>query len=297
MSESDIGSKRVAFLIHGFAGKKDFMNEIEKTLSKPPFSEIYNKIFNVSFYNSKHGLDFSRSYDIRTPIYDPKLSQSLSHFLFEIINKTLAKYQSTIYIDIYAHSMGGLVTRAMIKYIFPKDDLKLIIHRVFLLGTPNYGTRLAKRFFNIPTDILLTGLNIALELPRGGITASDWKILNSQFMQMVPKSKFLVRLNGPLTELESSIKWYTIRGLNSSGLLEAIWQPFLFRKIWINSKFPFLHIGMIPNDGVVDAESVPLKYAKNIIIPEATHMDLLKWISDKAGNQVLKNLRDIILKA
>ncbi|MHA2173304.1 MAG: esterase/lipase family protein [Candidatus Hodarchaeales archaeon] len=296
MSDSDTGRVRVAFLIHGFAGKKGFMNEIEESLCKSPFKKIYNQIFNVSFYNSKHGLDFSRPYDLRTPIYDPSLSQNLAQFFFEIINKTLNKFQSTVYIDIYAHSMGGLVTRAMIKYIFPKDNHKLIIERVFLLGSPNHGTRLAKKFINIPTDILLTGLNLALELPRGGIKLSDWQILNSQFMQMVPKSEFLQRLNSPLTVLELSIKWYTIRGLNSSGLLESVWQPFLFRKIWINGNFPFLHIGIIPNDGVVDAESVPLKHAKNILVVEATHMNLLKWISNEAGAKVLKKLKGFILK-
>jgi hypothetical protein len=296
MSDSDPGRIRVAFLIHGFAGKMEFMNEIKNALEKSPFNKIYDKIFNVSYYNSKHGLDISQPYDLRTPIYDPNLSQTLSAFFFEKINNSLEEYQSPVYIDIYAHSMGGLVTRAMVKYIFPINDSKLILDRIFLLGTPNHGTRLAKRLINIPTDILLTGLNLALELPRGGIELSDWQILNSQFIQMVPKSKFLLKLNSTLTKFESSIDWYTIRGMNSSGMLEAVWQPFLFRKVWINRKFPYLHIGKIPNDGVVDAGSVPLKHAKNILVAEARHMDLLKWISDDAGKKVRKKLEPIITK-
>ena len=113
---------------------------------------------------------------------------------------------------------------------------------------------------------------------------------------MVPKSKFLQKLNGSFTEFESSIKWYTIRGMNSSGLLEAVWQPFLFRKIWINRKFPYLHIGIIPNDGVVDSESVPLKHAENILVTEATHMGLLKWISEEAGIKVREKITPIIMK-
>ena len=126
---------------------------------------------------------------------------------------------------------------------------------------------------------------------------SDWQILKSQFMQMVPTSKFLKNLNKQLTKEEKAVKWYTVRGLNSSGLLESVWQPFLFRKFWINRKFPYFHIGLIPNDGVVDAESVPLKHAVNLTVPSATHMDLLKWSSKKSGNLVRDLLTPHILAA
>jgi hypothetical protein len=124
---------------------------------------------------------------------------------------------------------------------------------------------------------------------------SDWQILKSQFIQMVPTSNFLKNLNKELTKGEKAVKWFTIRGLNSSGLLESVWQPFLFRKLWINRKFPYLHIGLIPNDGVVDADSVPLKHAENLTVPSATHMDLLKWNSKKSGKLVRDLLSPLIL--
>jgi hypothetical protein len=163
-----------------------------------------------------------------------------------------------------------------------------------MFGTPNHGTRLAQRFINIPSDIFLTGLNLLLELPRGGVDMTDLQLFNSQFMQMVPKSRFLKELNGSLTDIEKSIRWITVRGLDSSGLLEAIWQPFLFRKVWINRTFPFIHIGMIPNDSVVDAASVPLKHAENLTIRNANHMNLLKWISKDSGKAV-RNLVELII--
>jgi hypothetical protein len=249
----------------------------------------------VSYYNSKYGLDFSQPYDLKTPIYDPETEQTLSNHFLNIICSKTKKHKTPICVDIFAHSMGGLVTRAMIKFLTPPADENLRFSRVFLLGTPNHGTRLAQRIINIPTDLLLTGLNIALEIPRGGVSISDWHILKSQFIQMVPTSNFLKDLNRELTKEENAVKWFTVRGLNSSGLLESVWQPFLFRKIRLNRKFPYLHIGMIPNDGVVDAASVPLKHAINLTIPSATHMDLLKWNSKSSGKMVRDLLTSYIL--
>ncbi len=295
MSVTSKTCDRIAILVHGFAGKRGFMDEIEKCLTSSSFTNIYDDIVNVSYYNSKYGLDFSRPYDLKTPIYDPGTEQTLSNHFLNLINSSIQDHPPPVCIDIFAHSMGGLVTRAMIKYLAPFRDRKYKFSRIFLLGTPNHGTRLAQRIINIPTDFLLTGLNLALELPRGGVSMSDWQILKSQFIQMVPTSKFLVNLNKNLTEEEKSIKWFTVRGLNSSGLLESVWQPLLFRKFWINRKFPYIHIGMIPNDGVVDASSVPLKHATNLTVPSATHMDLLKWNSKKSGKLVRELLTPFIL--
>ncbi len=286
----------VALLVHGFAGKSAFMDEIQESLNEISKIPIYNIILNLSYYSSTYGLDFSLPYDLRTPIYDPRTNQTLAHHLFKLIIRKIQNYSEFVEMDIFAHSMGGLVTRAMIKYLLGKSKLNFSIRRVFLLGTPNHGTRLAQKLINIPTDIFLTGLNLILELPRGGISGSDWYTLNSQFLQMVPKSQFLKELNRPLNDTEKSIEWFTIRGLNTSGLLESVWQPFLFRKFWINSTFPFIHRGVIPNDGLVDAQNVPLKYATNILIPEVGHMDLLKWKSSKAGRKVLYIVNEILKK-
>ena len=172
--------------------------------------------------------------------------------------------------------------------------VELKVHlRGLLLGF--YTWRAYVYFINIPSDIFLTGLNLLLELPRGGVDMTDLQFFNSQFMQMVPKSQFLKKLNGPLTDVERSIKWITVRGLDSSGLLEAIWQPFLFRKVWVNRTFPFIHIGMIPNDSVVDAASVPLTHAENLTVINANHMNLLKWVSKDSGKTVRSIIESIIL--
>lgn len=296
--------KRQAILIHGFAGKTSFMKEIEETLRVEPFNQIYDSVSNISYYDSRHGLDFSRPYDLKTPIFDKNSKQTLAHNLFNKISAEIFDCKENVFLDIYAHSMGGLVTRALVRFLLLENQQEKqdgvwinngLIQNIFLLGTPNHGTHLAQRLLMVPADILLSGLNLVLEIPRQGITSEDFTIMNSQFLQMVPNASFLKDLNKRQKLLDKSINWITVRGLYSGGMLGIVWQPFLFRKFWVNRHFPFLHKGMIPNDGFVDADSVPLKYATNLTVPKATHMDLLKWKSKKSGQIVLKLLKPHIL--
>ncbi|MCK4848117.1 MAG: hypothetical protein KAT16_03755 [Candidatus Heimdallarchaeota archaeon] len=285
-------SNRVAVLVHGFVGKKTFMKEVEASLCEAPFDKIYRKVINLSLYSSSYGLDLSKPYDITTPIYSDEISQTLAHFLLNQITDELEDGQV---LDVYAHSLGGLVTRAMIRYLFNATGMS--VKNVILLGVPNQGTRLAQKIMTIPADILMTVLNILFEIPSGELGSDNLVLFRSQFMQLLPNSPFLKALNKPLLEIEKSIQWITVRGLKSTGQLAVIWQPFLFRKFWVNRRFPFLHKGMIPNDGVVDAESVPLNFAMNFTVPNATHMDLLSWKSKSSGKDVQKLLKPIILKA
>ena len=147
-------SKRVAILVHGFVGKKTFMKEIESSLNKAPFDKIYSKVINLSLYSSSYGLDLSKRYDITTPIYSDEISQTLAQFLLTQITTELKHEQENV-LDIYAHSLGGLVTRAMIRYLF--IGARMSIKNVILLGTPNHGTRLAQKIMTVPADILMTG--------------------------------------------------------------------------------------------------------------------------------------------
>jgi hypothetical protein len=294
--------KRVAICCHGFLGETGMLKEIETTLREDPFDRIYHTVSNISYYSSKHGINFTRPFDLKTPIYKRDTNLTLTHHLLEKVSSILRNYDEEVFLDIYAHSMGGLVTRSMIKYLSEvKNDGVWIknglIRNIFLLGTPNHGTRLAKRSINIPADMLLTGLNVLFELPTD-VTSEDLQILNSQFMQMIPNSAFLKQLNQSSKNIEQSINWVTVRGLKwvgQLGWLPLVWQPILFRRFRIDRHFPFLHIGLIPNDGLVDASRVPLLFATNLTVPSASHMSLLYWKSKASGKLVLKLLKPIIL--
>ena len=298
---AQISRKRVAICCHGFLGDTGMLEEIEATLSEKPFDQIYDRVANISYYSSKHGVNFTQPYDLKTPIYSSNTDQTLSHHFFAQISSILKDFEEEVNLDIYAHSMGGLVTRSMVKYLAKERNGGIwirngLINNVFLFGTPNHGTRLAQRSINIPVDILMTGLNLLLELPDD-VSKEDWQLFKSQFMQMVPKSAFLKQLNQRSKFIEESINWVTIRGMSwvrQLGWLPMVWQPF-FRKFWIDSHFPFFHIGIIPNDGLVEAKRVPLKFATNVTVPSASHMSMLYWKTKKSGRKVLKLLKPIIL--
>ncbi|MHA2073988.1 MAG: esterase/lipase family protein, partial [Candidatus Hodarchaeales archaeon] len=146
--------KRVAILVHGFAGKTGFMKEIEQTFNEEPYTQIYESVSNISYYDSKHGIDFSRPYDLKTPIFDEKSKQTLCHNLFNKISDEIFNYEENVSLDIFSHSMGGLVTRAMVKFLLLENQQEeqegiwinnARIQNIFLLGTPNRGTHLAQR--------------------------------------------------------------------------------------------------------------------------------------------------------
>lgn len=283
---------RSAIVLHGFLGDTSMMEEVASKLTE---LGIYKVIHNLSYYDSRNGLDISKTFDVRTPIFQHNTTETLTHNLFHKLSNLL----KTTEVDFFAHSMGGLVTRAMLRYLAIRSNASLkigesIVKNVFLIGTPNHGTLLAKKFFNFPGDLMATSLNLLLDLPRGMVTEDDLQLFRSQFVQMIPKGDFLHELNAKDNFVEKAVKWFTFRGLNAEGLLGLVWQPVIFRKYWLNRPFPFVKTLPIPNDGVVNSDSVPLPYASNYAIEEATHMDLVRWSSKEPGRDVWTIVKDLI---
>ncbi|MFX0173095.1 MAG: hypothetical protein ACFE9L_14375 [Candidatus Hodarchaeota archaeon] len=48
------------------------LKQIEETLKAEPFDQIYHRISNITYYSSKCGINFTRPYDLKTPIYKKK---------------------------------------------------------------------------------------------------------------------------------------------------------------------------------------------------------------------------------
>ncbi len=150
------------------------------------------------------GVEMGISKEFKTS--DDTLAKRLYDFITSKIDDS---YQYAI--DIVAHSMGGLVTRAMIKYFTnngeiyrygnPNDPYPHYINTVHFLGTPNHGV-------DIPTSVKITDYQL---LMIDSTATYPW-IANNLF---------------PLNYM-GSIKWYTYRGMDPrgtdllSGLLGAV---------------------------------------------------------------------------
>ncbi len=135
-------------------------------------------------------------------------------------------------IDIAAHSMGGLVTRAMIKLFYPLLRAEgITIHNVALMGTPNYGNTLASK------NILMwiPGLKYIV-----GLVGAVFDVWGYQLDQMKMGSLFLNFVNspgdtpfsisdfGPYNTIHYSTyatKYNTILGVDTDGTVDTAGIP------------------------------------------------------------------------
>ncbi|OLS16561.1 MAG: hypothetical protein HeimC3_53070 [Candidatus Heimdallarchaeota archaeon LC_3] len=259
----------------------------------------FDKTWNLSYYDSDHGLDLTKKHHIGTPIFNlDSNSVSLVKNLYHQLITKVDNLNSEEIIDfsVIAHSMGGLVIRALVQYktsykngiVWLTD--KVSISTIALLGTPNHGTNLAKEWITIPAEIIIDTITDFFSIISGSFSLVHINN-NSQMAQMVKNSRLLKELNKK--EGIEGVKVITLRGMdNRLGLFPNLWEPFFFWKIRIDSNFPWIHIGVIKNDGIVHADSVPLKgkNIKNYTVIEANHQEMLNWITDSAGIQVKEKI-------
>ncbi len=293
---------RVLLLLHGFLGSTSDLGEINDAI-KESKDNPFDNIWNLSYYDSDYGLDITKPNSIRTPIFNPNTEvHSLVIHLYNILEEKLTpSHAKNVQITIIAHSMGGLLARALIKYKCNQHNQKqelfpnCFIETIILLGTPNHGTLLANKWLFLPVQELIDFLTFIYNLPSS-ISIHDLIKNNSQMTQMETNSLFLKSLNKP--ETIKYVKIVTVAGLNNKtfGRLPLIWEPFIFWKIRINSVFPWIHIGQIQNDGLVQSNSVSLKgeTVKNFTVKDANHLNMLEWKSNPIGKSIYKKLNDFI---
>lgn len=168
--EEILPGRKPLVLVHGIGG------------SYPYFSEPFISQLNA---NPDRG-DMFDIWQFYYP-YDQQIEQSAP-----LLGEALEIVQSKGYrqnngrVNILAHSMGGLVTRALIQNLNPEFGYQNNIEKFCMLGTPNHGSHSAFRishFSDYPTSYLY----------------NDWNDLQDQnspaIRQLYPGSAFLTALN------------------------------------------------------------------------------------------------------
>jgi len=175
-------------LVHGIGG------------SYPSFSDEFIGALNG---NESFEDDMFDIWQIYYP-YDQQIEESAG-----LLNKTLAYIKSHNYglssnpknVGIIAHSMGGLVTRALIQNLNAENNYENNIWKVVMLGTPNHGSHSCYRLLHKNLSNIST-------------SAINW-IFSRQdsdspaMAQMQPGSIFLINLNSNspnLLQTGSSLK-------------------------------------------------------------------------------------------
>ena len=114
-------SSHKIYLLHGFGGLKLQMEELDKALTKDSYiTENYT-------YQS--------------------ISEDLDTIGKELYLKVKSEHYDTV--SFVTHSMGGLVVRAMYKYIAHANDFPKV-YRIVMIAPPNGGTEVADFFAKRP---------------------------------------------------------------------------------------------------------------------------------------------------
>lgn len=158
-----------------------------------------------------------------------------------------AGYEPGTQIDIVAHSMGGLITREMLRCyrnVLRSDDID--VGRVITIGTPHYGTYAATA--PLPLALVYYIQNI---IPQ----VSDWD--TAVLRSFAPGSAFLTTLNANPSSYSYDIVWDTISGRNMN--LGLVLMPF--------------HVGY--NDNIVAEWSAHLSLGTPHYMPDREHNQLI----------------------
>ncbi len=226
---------RILLILHGFLGLSTMMNEIVECFNSQ--QKYFDHIWNLSYYDSPAGLDLNQPVNIGTPIFDTASNVSLVENLYSKLlnNITTLNCSEKINFTVIAHSLGGLVIRALIAYkcIFRTNKQWLndnsFFSSLFLFGSPNHGTYLADKWLIIPAETLIELLTKLFSLKNSDLKESHF-INNSQMTQMETKSTFLKALNK-----ENSLKGCNIvnfRGeASKTDIFTILFQP-VFWRFW-----------------------------------------------------------------
>ncbi len=172
-----VTTPRYAVIVHGIFGKSADM-----TVIRDEISSIYGgtgNILMVDYYSSNI---ITGEYNVFTPIGPFKdsnniwrvspSSKSLANYVQQQIKNWLSSKPDVTspagYVDIIAHSMGGLVVKSMLTDYFNDGNIvaggkTFKIRKIITLGTPHQGSTMAK-FAEMVYNLVLDGFFKATDL-------------------------------------------------------------------------------------------------------------------------------------
>ncbi len=187
--DSNNQSNAHVYFVHGYNGKNSQFNDLILYLLGNNLLDRY-----VSYQYFDY---FERGQSEGLSTYEIHEKYNISDYAYDFCMKLANKHHSEAQIDIVAHSLGGLITREMLRlYREQLENQGINISRIITLGTPHTGIQ----FANVP---LLEVIDAFL--------GDRWysTILNS----IDPSSSFLQTLNAAPSNYSEGIEWYTIAGV------------------------------------------------------------------------------------
>lgn len=230
------------YFIHGYHGDNLNFEFMEDYLR--PFIEAENKYGEDSMRNYSYFQDYPG-----WPAESVHLVYSgVSAYSENFYNRLLIDHEPGTQIDIVAHSLGGIITREMLR--LHRTDLQtagIEIGRVITLGTPHYGTEMACAN---PGAFAITVLM--------SLFGDLW--FSPVFLQMHPSSDFMIDLNTDPESYMDGTTWYSISGID----------PIV--------GFLLYYYGILDgaNDGLITVSSSTVPFASDTNLINGSHFMLVK---------------------
>ncbi|MFX0212072.1 MAG: esterase/lipase family protein [Candidatus Hodarchaeota archaeon] len=255
---SGLGTDLIAshvYFVHGFNGNdyqfQDLINYLNSTnfFERNPTVNVTPLYFN--FYEKYYNLHMTKK-----EIHNIK--GGISTYARDFYEQLRGSHNSPTQIDIVAHSLGGLITREMLRiYRSELEKSGIQVLRVITLGTPHLGTEI---------------LNHPLTKQILWFFGHDYGTLIERSIS--PGSTFLSRLNKNSSSYMENIEWFFIAGVSLHPLAVFV-QEIVFNGV--------------PCDGLVDCKSaLALGLTFETINRKIIHKDHGQLICDPQNQESYK---------
>ncbi|MFX0150855.1 MAG: esterase/lipase family protein [Candidatus Hodarchaeota archaeon] len=209
------------YFVHGYSATNSYFDDMVNFLNGSGYfqADTDNKIKPVYFdYFEKY---MKRNMTRKSVHYIDGGISTYANDFFELLTLT---HTSPTEIVIIAHSLGGIITREMLRNHRVKlEEMGIQIVMVITLATPHLGTELATY------PLTESALNLM---------GSSWSTPVGRSLS--PSSEFIRRLNENISTYMNNIDWYFVAGV-SFDLVSLFGQGFIYNGI--------------PCDGFVDWKS------------------------------------------
>ena len=242
------------YFVHGYNGKNSQFDDLVFYLLSKNLLDRYASYRYFDYFERGQSEGLSN--------HEIHEKYNISDYAYDFSVKLANEHQSETQIDIVAHSLGGLITREMLRlYREQLQNQGIEIGRIITLGTPHTGIQLTK----IP---LLEIIN--------AFSGNGWysPILDS----INPRSSFLQTLNTNPENYSEGIEWYTVAGICNHPI--AIFTQGLLGGV---------------HDGLIEYRSASAEFKlSNIFSPISIQVELplftrTKVILDGVGHDQLIN--------
>ncbi|MFX0183081.1 MAG: esterase/lipase family protein [Candidatus Hodarchaeota archaeon] len=209
------------YFVHGYYATNSYFDDMIKFLNDSGYfqADTDHRIMPAYFdYFDKYiKLNMTRK---KVHFIEGGISTYANDF-FELLSRT---HNSPTELVIIAHSLGGIITREMLRnHHVQLEELGIQVIRVITLASPHLGTELATN------PIIEAALNLM---------GSSWDTPVGRSLS--PGSEFIRRLNENANSYMNHIDWYFVAGV-SLDLVSLLGQEFIYNGI--------------PCDGFVDWKS------------------------------------------